>query len=80
LDVRADGHKQVLRITNYNPELSLYKPKRTNSMPLSRQDTISGSAEAFDAITEEVLPTLAFTVDFAGIGISLVNKKLVEGE
>ncbi|KAJ6604648.1 vacuolar protein sorting-associated protein 13 [Mycena vulgaris] len=78
LDVRADGHKQVLRITNYNPEMSLYKPKRMNSMPLSRQDTISGSAEAFDAITEEVLPTLAFTVDFAGIGISLVNKKLIE--
>ncbi|KAJ7487596.1 vacuolar protein sorting-associated protein 13 [Mycena galericulata] len=78
LDVRADGHKQVLRITNYNPELSLYKPKRASSVPLTRQDTISGSAEAFDAITEEVPPSLAFTVDFAGIGISLVNKKLVE--
>ncbi|KAJ7786305.1 vacuolar protein sorting-associated protein 13 [Mycena metata] len=78
LDVRADGHKQVLRITNYNPELSLYKPKRANSVPLSRQDTISSSTEAFDAITEEVHPTLAFTVDFAGIGISLVNKKMVE--
>lgn len=49
-------------------------------MPLSKHDTVSGSAEAFDAITEEVLPTLAFTVDFAGIGISLVNKKMVEGE
>jgi vacuolar protein sorting-associated protein 13A/C len=78
LDVRADGHKQVLRITNYNPEFSLYKPKRANSVPLSRQDTISGSSEAFDAITEEVPPSLAFTVDFAGIGISLVNKKMVE--
>ncbi|KAJ7634302.1 vacuolar protein sorting-associated protein 13 [Mycena polygramma] len=78
LDVRADGQKQVLRITNYNPEMSLYKPKRANSMPLSRQDTISGSTEAFDAITEEVLPSLAFTLDFAGIGISLVNKKMVE--
>ncbi|KAJ7293574.1 vacuolar protein sorting-associated protein 13 [Mycena rebaudengoi] len=78
LDVRADGHKQVLRITNYNPELSLYKPKRASSMPLSRQDTISSSSEAFDAITEEVLPTLAFNIDFAGIGISLVNRKMVE--
>lgn len=78
LDVRADGHKQVLRITNYNPEFSLYKPRRANSVPLSRQDTISGSAEAFDPITEEVLPSLAFTVDFAGIGVSLVNKKMLE--
>ncbi|KAF8216245.1 hypothetical protein K438DRAFT_1748990 [Mycena galopus ATCC 62051] len=78
LDVRADGQKQVLRISNYNPERSLYKPKRASSMPLSRQDSISASTEAFDAVTEEVPPSLAFTVDFAGIGISLVNKKMVE--
>lgn len=78
LDVRADGLKQVLRITNYNPERSLYKPKRASSMPLTRQDSISASTEAFDAVTEDVPPSLAFTVDFAGIGISLVNKKLVE--
>ncbi|KAJ7071032.1 vacuolar protein sorting-associated protein 13 [Mycena amicta] len=74
LDVRADGQKQVLRITNYNAELSLYKPKRSNTLTLSRQDTMS--SEAFDAITEESLPTLAFAVDFAGIGISLVNKRI----
>lgn len=78
MDVRADGHKQVLRITNYNPALSLYKPKRMNSTPLSRQDSISAGSESFDAITEEVPPSLAFTVNFAGIGISLVNKKMVE--
>ncbi|KAJ7254114.1 hypothetical protein B0H12DRAFT_1202424 [Mycena haematopus] len=78
LDVRADGQTQVLRITNYNPERSLYKPKRASSMPLSRQDSVSASTEAFDAVTEEVPPSLAFTVDFAGIGISLVNKKMVE--
>ncbi|KAF7339474.1 hypothetical protein MSAN_02161700 [Mycena sanguinolenta] len=78
LDVRADGQKQVLRITNYNPERSLYRPKRASSMPLSRQDSITASTEAFDAVTEEVSPSLAFTVDFAGIGISLVNKKMVE--
>ncbi|CAK5280530.1 unnamed protein product [Mycena citricolor] len=78
LDVRADGPRQVLRITNYNPEVSLYKPKRANSTPLQRQDTISGSTEAFDAITEEAPPSFAFTVDFAGIGISLINKKMVE--
>ncbi|KAK7064233.1 hypothetical protein R3P38DRAFT_3417731, partial [Favolaschia claudopus] len=78
LDVRADGQTQVLRITNYNPERSVYKPKRASSLPLARQDSISASTEAFDAVTEEVPPSLAFTVDFAGIGISLVNKKLVE--
>ncbi|KAE9408077.1 vacuolar protein sorting-associated protein vps13 [Gymnopus androsaceus JB14] len=79
LDVRADGHKQVLSITNYNAEQSLYKPKRTNTAgSLTRQDTTSSSVEAFEAVTEEVVPTLGFNVQFSGIGVSLVNRKLVE--
>jgi vacuolar protein sorting-associated protein 13A/C len=78
LDVRAVGHKQVLRVTNYNAERSLYKPKRRNTSSLARSDTAISSAEAFEAVTEEVLPTFTFDVDFAGIGISLVNRKMVE--
>ncbi|KAG5647989.1 hypothetical protein DXG03_007023 [Asterophora parasitica] len=79
LDVRADGHKQVLRITNYNPEQSMYKPRaRSNSGSIARQDTISSTAEAFEAVAENVTPTLTFTVEFAGIGISLVNKRMIE--
>ncbi|XP_006454344.1 hypothetical protein AGABI2DRAFT_114096 [Agaricus bisporus var. bisporus H97] len=76
LDVRADGYKQILRITNYVPEQSLYKPRyRSNS--LSRQDTVS-SAEAFEAVTEQVEISLSAVVDLAGIGISLVDKRMVE--
>ncbi|KAK7058962.1 Vacuolar protein sorting-associated protein 13 [Paramarasmius palmivorus] len=79
LDVRADGTKQILRITNYNAQQSLYKPRaRSSSGTLSRQDTVSSSVEAFEAVTEEIPPTFGFKVDFAGIGVSLVNKKLVE--
>ncbi|KAG6842210.1 hypothetical protein C0991_000180 [Blastosporella zonata] len=79
LDVRADEHRQVLRITDYNPERSVYKPlARSNSASISRQDTISSTSEAFEPVTEQILPTLTFTVDFAGIGISLVNKRVVE--
>ncbi|KAF7306925.1 hypothetical protein MIND_00485000 [Mycena indigotica] len=74
LDVRAEGQRQVLRISNYVAELSVYKPKRNNTLTLSRQDTMS--TEGFDAIADESLPTLAFTIDFAGIGISLVNKRI----
>lgn len=78
LDVRADGHRQILRITNYNPEHSLYKPKNKSiSGSISRQDTIS-SSEAFEAITEDIVPTFGFSVNFAGIGISLVNRRLIE--
>lgn len=79
LDVRADGHKQVLSVTNYNPEYSLYRPKaRSGSVPsVVRQDTVT-STEAFEAITEEDIPNFGFSVVFTGIGISLVNRKLVE--
>ncbi|KIY71623.1 vacuolar protein sorting-associated protein 13 [Cylindrobasidium torrendii FP15055 ss-10] len=79
LDVRADGHKQILSVTNYNPEYSLYRPKaRSGSVPsVVRQDTVT-STEAFEAITEEDVPNFGFSVSFAGIGISLVNRKLVE--
>ena len=78
LDVRADGHKQVLRVTNYNAEQSLYKPKRTDTSGLARSDTAISSAEAFEAVTEEILPTFTFDVDLAGIGVSLVNRRMVE--
>lgn len=43
-----------------------------------RQDTISSTAEAFEAVTEAVSTTMAFTVDLAGIGICLINRRMVE--
>jgi vacuolar protein sorting-associated protein 13A/C len=79
LDVRANGQKQVLRITNYSAEKSLYKPRqRGSSVSVTRQDTASSAADAFEAITEEVTPILGITIDLAGIGVSLINKRLVE--
>ncbi|KAG5731737.1 Vacuolar protein sorting-associated protein 13 [Termitomyces sp. T112] len=78
LDVRADGHRQVLRISDYNPERSVYKPRSRSSVLLARQDTLSGNSEAFEAVAEQVSPTLTFIIDFAGIGVSLVNKRVVE--
>ncbi|CAL1695807.1 unnamed protein product [Somion occarium] len=77
LDIRADGHKQVLRITNYNPEISLYKPRQRGPGSLARQDTIS-SQEAFEAVQEEVSPTFTFKLDLEGIGMSLINRRMIE--
>lgn len=79
LDVRADGQKQVLRVTNYNAEFSIYKPRHRGSTisSIARQEGTS-TAEAFEAIAEEVTPSLTFSLDFAGIGLSLINKRLVE--
>jgi vacuolar protein sorting-associated protein 13A/C len=44
---------------------------------LSRQDTFS-SAEAFEAVTEQVEISLSVVIDLGGIGLSLVNKRMVE--
>lgn len=77
LDVRADGHKQVLRITPYVAERSLYKPKHRTTGSLSRTDTL-GSVEAFEAVSEDAAPILKVEVDLSGIGISLINRKMVE--
>ena len=80
LDVRADGQTQILRITNYDSQQSLYKPRQrpASSTTIVRQDTISSAVEAFEAIPEEVSPSYVVVVDLAGVGVSLVNKKMVE--
>ena len=78
LDVRAEESKQILRITNYNPEFSLYKPLQRGLGTLSRQESINSSHDAFEAVQEEVPPTLSFVVDFAGVGVSLINRRMIE--
>lgn len=77
LDVRAEGRKQVLRITPYVAERSVYKPKHRNTGSLSRSDTLA-STEAFEAVAEDSALILTVKVDLSGIGISLMNRKVVE--
>lgn len=47
-------------------------------MSIARQDSISSSQDAFEAIQEEVTPTLSFNVDIEGIGVSLINRRTIE--
>lgn len=75
--MRADGPRQILEISNYVEELSVYKPRPRSNSTATRQDSIS-STEAFEAVSDEVKPNLTFDIDFEGIGISLINKKLTE--
>ncbi|EJD47755.1 vacuolar protein sorting-associated protein vps13 [Auricularia subglabra TFB-10046 SS5] len=77
IDVRAEGKRQILTISPYRAETSLYKPRRSAVGTLSRQDTLS-SVEGFEAVTQDALPTFIFKLDFDGLGVSLVNKRLVE--
>ncbi|TFY80723.1 hypothetical protein EWM64_g3289 [Hericium alpestre] len=78
MDVRASGRQQILRLTNYSMETSLYRPKPRHAESSLRVDTLSGSQEAFEAVTEEVPPTISFKLDFEGIGLSLINRRTIE--
>lgn len=39
---------------------------------------MASSTEGFEVVTEEIVPTMSFNLDFAGIGLSLINRKMVE--
>ena len=77
MDVRASGHQQVLRLSNYNEETSLYRPKLHPSTSSLRIDTVS-SAEGFEAIIEDSQPSFLLDVVLEGIGVSLVNRRVIE--
>lgn len=78
LDVRADGPTQILKITNYNQASSVYRPRHRASVSITRQDTFGSSQDAFEAVTDEIPPTFMFTLDLEGIGLSLMNRKMLE--
>jgi vacuolar protein sorting-associated protein 13A/C len=78
MDVRASGHQQVLRLSNYNEETSLYRPKLHTSTSSLRIDTASSGAEGFEAITEDSQPSFLLDVVLEGIGVSLVNRRVIE--
>lgn len=78
LDVRAEGGAQHLEISNYVEEYSLYRPRQRRQGSLARTDTLTGS-EAFETVAaEDVVTSLTFNVDFEGVGLSIVNKRMVE--
>ncbi|KAG9097500.1 hypothetical protein FS749_006165 [Ceratobasidium sp. UAMH 11750] len=78
LDVKAEGPGQTLTITNYFEERSVYKRRaRAASGTLQRQDTFS-SQEAFEAVTAKATVGLVVKVDLEGLGLSLINKRMVE--
>lgn len=76
LDVRADGPSQVLCVTNYEEEHSMYRLKRRDT-GISRAGTTATGTE-FEAIQENVPPSLILKLDLEGLGVSLINKKLTE--
>ncbi|KAL5518944.1 VPS13 [Sanghuangporus vaninii] len=78
LDVRAEGPSQLLTITDYREEISVYKPRRHNTgESIARSDSMASTLE-FEAVQVEVPPTLSITLDLRGLGVSVMKKHLIE--
>ncbi|KAH9944371.1 vacuolar protein sorting-associated protein 13 [Epithele typhae] len=58
--------------------LDLVQPKRRNTGQIMRQDSVASSQEAFEAVQEIAAPTISVVLDLHGLGVSLVNKRMVE--
>lgn len=75
LNVVADGPTQALVITNYKPELSLYKLKSGNNTSSSLS---SEKGDRFEVRDEDKNLFTKVVVSFEGLGISLINTRLQE--
>jgi vacuolar protein sorting-associated protein 13A/C len=70
LNVVADGPTQTLVMSNYKPQVSLYKQKSASAS----QSTQGG----FEVKEQDTDVSMRATIRFAGIGISLVNFQMRE--
>lgn len=77
IDVRADGGSQLLTISPYNEETSVYKPTRPGGAIRRNESTtsLSSSTVAFETISVSEKPTMNITVELEGIGISVISRR-----
>ena len=71
INIAADGPTQTLLLSNYKPSKSLYKQK-------AGQASQGSVATGFEVKEMDTDVTFKAQIRFAGIGISLVNRKLRE--
>lgn len=77
IDVRADGGSQLLTISPYNEETSVYKPTQPGGGIRRNESTtsLSSSTVAFETISVSEKPTMNITVELEGIGISVISRR-----
>jgi len=74
LNVQAEGPVQVLMINNYDPKTSMYR-MQSNS---SSHTTNSRNSGDFETGTKDENYNLSVSVDFKGLGVSLINSEWEE--
>lgn len=78
LDVKADGSSQLLIISPYNEDTSVYKPARRQNTAggMRRADSMDSLAtQGFETVQVSERATLNVLVDLAGIGVSVITRK-----
>ncbi len=77
LDIQAEGGSQVLVISYYNEDTSVYKPTRRGpSTTLRRSDSKDSiTTSSFETVQVNEKPTMTITVELEGIGISVITKR-----
>ena len=79
IDIVAQGHQQILRLTNFDESRSLFKlQRRDTGMSMTRTSSQSSAAQEFEMKDSTAPVTLTFTLALEGIGISVINAQLVE--
>lgn len=79
MDISTEETTQVLTLSNYVEEESVFKLQRRPTESLSRTSSFSSTRDVqFEAEKTSIVTTLSFTLDLAGVGISLVDRRLRE--
>lgn len=76
MDIQAEGNSQLLVISPYNEDTSVYKPARNGPGGLSRSDSVESLVtSSFETVAVSEKPTLSIVIELEGIGISVITKK-----
>jgi vacuolar protein sorting-associated protein 13A/C len=78
-EISADGNSQLLVISYYNSETSLYKPARRGHGAMRRSDsTDSISTQQYETEPVSAKPNMTISVELEGVGLSVITKSAAE--
>lgn len=78
-DIRADGNSQLLVISHYDAETSVYKPAKRGAGAIRRSDsTDSITTASFETVAISDKPNMTISIELKGIGLSVITKSSQE--
>lgn len=76
IDVVAEGPTQVLKLSNFKQSESMFRPRSASISSTSSRE--SSTRDGFEVIDVHSVINFIFEIKLAGIGISIVNKRMQE--